>query len=482
MSYCSQTEALPIVRPQQAKIFVKDCVKALLDISTKHVSVPILEQQVGTLALFQNVFSLSGNRSDLFRNMLALLMNMFVSFENGQLPLPGNVLALFEEIPILLGNIPTLLENMLVLFEDMKELTEDETEKTNTPGYVDPQLFGNSRLIVKVVIERASAELAGARRLWNKLDSLDRSQALLVPPIFYAPILWCRVNEKPTSIFGFESDSIESGCQILEFMVRAQGISLEKFCRMHSYEEFSSLVPVFENLATAIRSMHNLEICHCDLHTRNVIVDPKTFKVSFVDFERVSFGNICYCSSEDIRKIFHILFSKYLFVPSIENPSIFERMEGVMTCLESFLHNYYDSFPELDLAMPLCECDCTYCFTNHILQEKYLMLTKNKTGGESEIDSKMFVACKIMLRFIPYVMKLDIKNNILYHRIAEIMKGNRPDPDLNYAYKISDLFSTMFFNFPEGRIIEFIEAFNIPPEKEWIELLRFISRQNVVTC
>jgi hypothetical protein len=183
----------------------------------------------------------------------------------------------------------------------IQELTSIEGgQQNNTPGVIDPQLFlyqgKNDEYIIKMAKKRAQDEIRGAKYITRRCPSMEIADIEFCAPIFCA-IFRDRAIGETKPIHEFDENELNQEDSILEFMKKAPGVPLEELvnsCYKDPSTLLDKMLPIFGRLGNGIREMNDQQIYHNDLHWNNIIVDPKSNVISFIDFER--------CSSRDCFK------------------------------------------------------------------------------------------------------------------------------------------------------------------------------------
>ncbi|MDR1365585.1 MAG: hypothetical protein LBJ03_00615 [Holosporales bacterium] len=199
---------------------------------------------------------------------------------------------------------------------DAEVLPTSAQSDTNTPGYVDPQVFGFGPFVVKVSRQRGSGELKSAFLLDRHLKSrfgdgpAPADLPRIVNVIYFSIIsilpdaadedicVWhisrfgdCESDEvmhaRIDALSTVYTEGPDRSCDIeaewdLQFMERAPGVSLGDFLGIivdPRVERMSppkmgwpSAFPIMKEFGRAVRSLNEIGITHKDLHHNNVFV------------------------------------------------------------------------------------------------------------------------------------------------------------------------------------------------------------------
>jgi hypothetical protein len=301
---------------------------------------------------------------------------------------------------------------------------ENQVEEIGGISCVCPQIFLcnflNREFVIKAVQERAMSEISSAKSLCEHLSTKRRSNTVdIVSFTFYAIFREGQLL-KTKHVKDYSEDEIHPNDWVLEFMPRAPGISLEKL--MDDPASFGKCTDnMFQKIGEAIHYLNfELDIMHMDLHTGNIIVDPDTMKISFIDFDRFGlFLPCCYdhyvllvenleaIPSDSVLLFFSVFYTKFLFPimtgsfhPTDDNEKILHFMHLLLSSsLGESRRIYFDGCLNIHKWMRYS----METFAKHDATGADITAQANTPGGI--LDQKIDTICKYLKRFIVFFEK-----------------------------------------------------------------------------
>ncbi|MDR1234156.1 MAG: hypothetical protein LBJ92_03375 [Holosporales bacterium] len=353
-----------------------------------------------------------------------------------------------------------------------QELSEFNGD-SNTHGVNDPQIYGVARMpgskwsnIVKSLIERARREVDGAQlvaRVFG-MDPVFDGVRCYVPQYISIISVDGRIS-RPVPLLEFDADSILPGQTCFQFMDLAPGVTLYRYLEERMFGSVASLLPIFGKLGRAMGAMHAAGCYHMDLHEFNIIVDPRSDTMSFIDFQDalvLSAVDPDGCT-DDFRKTFWSICKDYFLKPVIADPSIFdERNRCIGEGLRVFGHEYRRTIgDEVQLRGPINMFLCTDLANRHILVDPEK--NNHKYDNEENVDIFMLGMFKVLLSLGEFLHeKGDVEEQIPY------MEPENEHGELTYARQCTRLIEAIFYRFTQEDMIEYIDLFGISRGKEWI--------------
>ncbi|MDR1235968.1 MAG: lipopolysaccharide kinase InaA family protein [Holosporaceae bacterium] len=347
--------------------------------------------------------------------------------------------------------------------DDCGELRECESERSNTAGITDPQIFRFDDYVVKISTKRAPTEIEGTRRALHQLTGKTKLDNFSIFVASKVAIFAEGEELRPQDIFEFDTSLIR-GQSVLQLMPMAQGERLHSFLT-HNFSEL-----VFAQLGLAIGSMNAMGLHNNDLHGHNIIVstvDPEKPTISFIDFERAkcSIERSNFEFSSDCAKTFRDVLRWYFFLPILANPSAFDVKNCMVgRCLKSFLTNYCKAVPEVSLRGLIDAQTYTGGFLDYFCQKENF----NRWNDVEFVDQRMLATCKMLAEFRECIQKKDLIPCDMFDLIRNLASGEEYDEPVYYSHTIRDLLSAMFFKFTPDNIFRFLDTLGISKEKEWV--------------
>jgi serine/threonine protein kinase len=327
---------------------------------------------------------------------------------------------------------------------------ENQVEEIGGISYICPQIFLcdflDGKFVIKAVRERAIDEISSAKNIYNFLSTKRRSNAVdIVSCTFYAIFRRGQLL-KAKHVKDYQEGEIHQSDWVLEFMPRAPGISLEKLI-VPTSEVFNKCTSdMFKTIGEAIHYLNfELNIIHDDLHCGNIIVDPDTMKVSFIDFD-----NYIERTAEDQSDVIFLFFTTFYdnFICPIMRGE-FQTTENDEKILH-FMHLLLSSSLEGGRRVNLGHIHRLFFGNMYDFVMAYRDSTDQANIPNGILDQKINTLCTYLKRFIVFFYSKDSKfyvrvgskrvQRYLYDvKAIQLFFDIWTDPDLNNLEAIREV-------------------------------------------
>jgi serine/threonine protein kinase len=320
---------------------------------------------------------------------------------------------------------------------------EDQVEKIGESFCICPQLFLcnflDGEFVIKAVQERAWSEIDSTKYIYEFLSTREKPEAVdIIFCTFYAIFREGRLLE--AKHIKDSRREIRTGDWVLEFMPRAPGIQLGKLLDPAAASFRSCTDNMFQKIGEAIHYLNfELNILHNDLHCGNIIVDPDTMKVSFIDFDKCENLNCCFFQAKtkienksDSALLFFTVFYMRFFIPIMEgNFQATEDDEKVLHFMHLLLSSSLGEGRRVYIQHN-CSHIFQYMFDSMVSHAQYDATTGTDIIAYTNIpngilDQKIDTLCKCLKRFIVFFKK-------------EMVSQYYPIKEDSYIFKAINLF------------------------------------------